>query len=141
MRIPSRACHTLQKYSNVALSLTFSEICCMSLTRFVTLGPMKRQQDMVDMLLSLRSMKICDKPIKARLKTQRMVVNKHSSPIESLVPSSSGYNPYRTWNRNKSAGGSFKGHSNQIYAGDRVYYSGKKNFEKGRGSGATGCFN
>lgn len=107
---------------------------------FVTLGPMKRQQDMVDMLLSLRSMKICDKPIKARLKTQRMVVNKHSSPIESLVPSSSGYNPYRTWNRNKSAGGSFKGHSNQIYAGDRVYYSGKKNFEKGRGSGAPGGF-
>lgn len=107
---------------------------------FVTLGPTKRQQDTVDMLLSLRSMKICDQPIKARLKTQHIASSTIPSPIET-APSSPGYNPYRSWNRSKTVGVLSTRYDTQIYSGDRVYYGGKKHTgEKGRGFVAGGGF-
>lgn len=107
---------------------------------FVTLGPNTKQEEMIDMLLSLRNTKICNEPIKARLKTQRLIINNHSTPIESLVPSSPGYNPYKAWNRNKSSGASPKrSFTNQVYTGDRVNYGSKKHFnsEKRRGQGGA----
>eukprot|EP00555_Chaetoceros_dichaeta_P010522 CAMPEP_0198255858 /NCGR_PEP_ID=MMETSP1447-20131203/5902_1 /TAXON_ID=420782 /ORGANISM="Chaetoceros dichaeta, Strain CCMP1751" /LENGTH=589 /DNA_ID=CAMNT_0043942341 /DNA_START=256 /DNA_END=2025 /DNA_ORIENTATION=+ len=109
---------------------------------FVTLGPTKSQQDMVNLLLSLRSAKICNEPIKVRLKTQRKAANNNSSAIETVAPSSPGYNPYRTWNRNKPAVPS-RGYNNQVYTGDRTHYGGKKHYtgEKGRGYVAAGGYN
>jgi len=96
---------------------------------FVTLGPAKRRQDMADILLGLRNMKICDKPIKARLKTQRMPTTNTKS-----VSPTRGFNPYKPWNRSKPGGVPSKGYGSQIYTGDRVYYGGKRqhNGEKGR---------
>lgn len=108
---------------------------------FVTLGPKTKQEEMIDMLLSLRNTKICNEPIKARLKSQRLVTNKHSTPLESPAPSNPGYNPYKTWNRNKSSGVSPKrSFANHVYTGDRVNYGGKKHFnsEKRRGQGGVG---
>jgi len=109
---------------------------------FVTLGQTKSQQDTVNLLLSLRSAKICNEPIKVRLKTQSVAANNNSSAIETPAPSSPGYNPYRTWNRSKSAVSS-RGYNNQIYTGDRVNYGSKKYYtgEKGRGYVAAGGYN
>lgn len=109
---------------------------------FVTLGPTKSQQDTVNLLLSLRSTKICNEPIRVRLKTQRMAESNSASTVETLAPSNPGYNPYKTWNRNKS-GVPPRGYNNQVYTGDRTYYGAKKHFtgEKGRGFGAAGGYN
>lgn len=108
----------------------------------MTLGQTKSQQDTVNLLLSLRSAKICNEPIKVRLKTQSVAANNNSSAIETPAPSSPGYNPYRTWNRSKSAVSS-RGYNNQIYTGDRVNYGSKKYYtgEKGRGYVAAGGYN
>jgi len=105
---------------------------------FVTLGRTKNRSDMVDILLSLRNMKICDKPIKARLKTQRM-------PTKNTPPDSPtrAFNPYKPWSRSKPGGFSSKGYGNQIYTGDRVNYGLKKqyNSEKGRRFASGGGYN
>jgi len=107
---------------------------------FVTLASTKRQQDMVDMLLSLRNMRICDKPIRARLKPQPKVTSAISPPVVTAPPSPS-YNPYKTWNRNKPEAVLSTRHDTQVYSGDRVYYGGKKHTgERGRGLAAGGAY-
>jgi len=111
---------------------------------FVTLVRTKNQQDMVNLLLSLRSTKIFNEPIRVRLKTQSKAANNNSSAPNTVAPSSPGYNPYRSpWNRNKSAGDPLRGYNHQVYTGDRVNYGGKKHYagERGRGFVAAGGYN
>ncbi len=81
--------------------------------RFVTIDDSTSQHDLVSILLDFRSQKICNEPIKARLKTQ-------STAAATNVPSAmqdSGFNPYH---------GKYLAHRNNsypIYSGDRVGYS------------------
>lgn len=98
---------------------------------FVTIDSATSQQDLVTILLGLRSKLICNEPIKARLKTQ-------SIATQGVPMQGSGYNPYR------GKYSSYRG-SNQIYSGDRnSYYPRKYNsrpFSKpraGRGSEGSG---
>ena len=101
--------------------------------RFVTIDSSTSQQDLVTILLELRSKTICDEPIKARLKTQ-------SSATQGAPIQGSSYNPYRTK--------SYQGYNNkhQIYSGDRASYPRKYNnkpFAKQRGvkdNDATGTY-
>lgn len=104
---------------------------------FVTCAPMERQQDMVDMLLSIRNKKIHGEPIKARLKTQRKASTSAPPPVKTIAPQSSGFNPYRAVAQNKSGGSPSRGYGNQIYSGDRVYYGGKKHYSSGKGGGGV----
>jgi len=71
---------------------------------FVTIDASTSQQDLVSILLNLRSKTICNEPIKARLKTQ-------SIAIQGVPMQGSGYNPHRA----------------RVYSGDRLSYSRKFN--------------
>uniref|UniRef100_A0A7S3V6V1 HTH La-type RNA-binding domain-containing protein n=1 Tax=Chaetoceros debilis TaxID=122233 RepID=A0A7S3V6V1_9STRA len=100
---------------------------------FVTIDSATSQQDLVTILLGLRSKLICNEPIKARLKTQRIAT-------QGVPTQGSGYNPYR------GKYPSYRG-SNQVYSGDRnSYYPRKYNsrpFSKprgGRGSEGSGPY-
>jgi|AntRauTorckE5430_2_1112549.scaffolds.fasta_scaffold04647_3 hypothetical protein len=89
--------------------------------RFVTIDASTSQQDLVSILLSLRSKTICNEPIKARLKTQ-------SIAIQGVPMQGSGYNPHRP----------------RVYTGDRASYSKKftnKPHLKQRGGGKGGDYN
>ncbi len=80
--------------------------------RFVTIDSSTSQQDLVSILLDLGSKKICDQPVKARLKTQ-------SVATQGVPMQGGGWNPYRS---------KYNGYNNNgnVYAGDRVSFNRRK---------------
>lgn len=97
---------------------------------FVTIDSSTSQQELVSILLSLRSKRICDEPIKARLKTQ-------STATQGVPMQGGGWNPYRPkYNGNNT---------NQLYSGDRVSYNARKfnrpyPKQRGKGSDSSGIY-
>lgn len=87
------------------------------------------KQDMVSILLNLRNKKLCNEPIKARLKTSSTATTTRET--YGQVSEISSYNTYR--NSDVSQAG-------KIYSGDRVNYSfrdSSKPFSKARGAKGT----
>jgi len=80
---------------------------------FVTIDASTSQQDLVSILLNLRTKTICDEPIKARLKTQ-------STATQGTPMQGPGYNPHRS--------------GYKVYAGDRISYTKKFNNSAGTGT-------
>lgn len=96
---------------------------------FVTLDATTSKQDMVSILLNLRNKKLCNEPIKARLKTSSTATTTRET--YGQVSEISSYNTYR--NSDVSQAG-------KIYSGDRVNYSfrdSSKPFSKARGAKGT----
>ena len=106
------------------------------------------QQDVIEVMQSLRDKTVCDEPIKARLKTQFSASSSQTGKIVYQPNSYYGRNPYY-----RNGGTHYKGgvgsqysnasrgyvnhYSNQIYFGDRAAYTSKKYT---RGSFGAGNF-
>jgi hypothetical protein len=81
--------------------------------RFVTIDSSTSQQDLVSILLNLGSKRICDEPVKARLKTQ-------SAATPGVPMQGGGWNPYRS----KYHG--YNNNNGQTYTGDRASFNPRK---------------
>lgn len=117
------------------------------MSRFVALNNIS-QQDVIEVMQSLRDKSVCDEPIKARLKTQSSASSSQTGEAVYQQNSYYGRNPYY-----RNGGARYKGgvgsqysnasrgyvnhYSNQIYFGDRAAYASKK---YARGSFGAGSF-
>jgi len=90
---------------------------------FVTMDPSTSQQDMVSILLNLRNKKLCNDPIKARLKTASAATRDAPRQVSDVLR-------YCTYHKSDAS------RNGKIYTGDRVNYSlrdSNKLFSKPRG--------
>ena len=132
--------------------------CTFFSNRFVTLDMVNSSKDLLSIMLDLKSKKICNETIKARLKAQTMVSSSSIGSSPKSYKKNINYRPnyhssrYSFNNRNgvgRKTGGvggpssssprggyynsSNSNYSNQIYSGDRVNYTSKK-YSRGTGN-------